>query len=195
MVFGLRYYNDSRNQFRTTEDPYTLLAPLPKPEPIQSALEKACKAALRNHPDRSQITMWMASTQLPNRSEVRGLFRMLLQLKPRCSKQLPVALVGLRCMVRLDMPSKFPAEVALLREWADEVFTCALQAHRGDKKLGRKANRDLVFLQLHRSVLGLVMDSADIDVVMKAEGNFKAIKEERLTCAAMGLCVFLYTMS
>lgn len=103
IVWGLTYYDRLRCEYRHPDDPYSLLAPKDGEAAASPAFMRAAGAALDRHPDRSKIQTWMQAQSKVSNTELRGLYRLALRLRPRCSTQTDTCAAILRFVHRLGL--------------------------------------------------------------------------------------------
>ncbi len=129
-------------------------------------------AAKRTHADRSLIQSYLVSGDAPNQTEVCGVFRFALGLKPHCDKQLPLCLDVLPFVVRHRLRDWLAEEVAVLAEFFDSTL---VQAYLAAKKQGVTPR---VFIELHSSLVALVLNMPDVHKMLAVEDSWDSVAVE-----------------
>lgn len=171
-VMGSLYYNRLKECFKPPATTHAGLTVRDASLPIAPALLRAMCAAQRQHPDRSPLSAYLQTAQLPNQSELVGLFRFFVTLKSKCMKQLACSMDAVRYVARLKLHTHFAVEFEAVRAWVDETLEQALARSRANK------HTDVVFVSLNRPLLNLIMPSADLDKIVKAKGNLSPLMDE-----------------
>lgn len=171
-VMGALYYARLRAEFRSLVGKYSDLSVNDPSISADPRLVKAIYATKRAHPERTAISAYLSSCDLPNQTEIVALCRYFVDLKPLCLKQLSSAVDALRFISRLSVPSHYPAETRIVQPWMDGVLDQALSRSRANK------TSDDVFCDSHKSLLYLVMPHAQLDKVLNCKQNWTSVAED-----------------
>ena len=156
---GANDYFKLKEEYRSPSDPHSALEPEDPELPLGPKLVKAMIAAKRQQRDKTAFQGYMTAVGVPNPTELAGLYRWMITLKPSIFGQLCVALDCLRFIARLCHHEIYPNQFAIIRYWVDDVMCTAHE----------KANAELttndVFLQLHESLALLVLPKEALNKV------------------------------
>ena len=183
LTMGKFYYRDLRNEYQGPTEAHKALEPeMPKLD-VNPKLLKAAAAALDpNRPDRKQIQQYLATCEVPNKTEICLIFRFFLKLKPTVENQLHVCVHACRFMRRLDLPCVFADKFAIIKFWVDEVL-CKLLAQ---SRAGKKDEDDSRFIDSQRSLLSLVLPGSHLETVIGHKGPMLEVKEAVIAVVEAG---------
>ena len=123
---------------------HSALAPKEEGLSIAPALVKAIAAAQKLKNGRSLLQSYMASlSAAPTSTEISGLFRYFLTLRPLRVKQLALSMECLRFASRLGLADMFMNQMTHIKPWIDQVLVAALVKSRSRK------TKDSVFIDLN----------------------------------------------
>jgi hypothetical protein len=188
-TFDADYYKKMRDEYRPPVESHRALAPIDTSLPVSDKLIKALQFARRDHnPDRILICVYLSSTLEINATELCGLYRWFLSLKPGCAKQLTVCLECVKFVRRLGLKQKFAREFGVLRHWVDEVMVAALLRSRIVSKA-----RDDKFIEAHKASLVLVIPEVDLQAVVDADGHYERTQVQLVSvCASSTVGLHLF---
>ena len=163
---------------------------LPKEaEEICPTLFRAVIACKRAHPDRALLQLWLASSSgACNKTSIVGLFKLALEMNPRCQRQLPVCLDVCRYVMRVNIMTVHPAEAQIMEPWMDSVLTASFRA---------SGLRPSEFLRIHQGLLTLVLPAAPLKKVMDAHEAWDKVVDELAALTAssfLGQALFSFAV-
>jgi len=172
-TMGANYYKKLKDLYRPNASPLTQLKVKDTKLAVCDRLMKAMVAAKASSPNRGPMVDYLNSAGgMPNQTEVVGICRCACELKPSITTtQLPVALDICKFMAKHDFKKNFPEEMRIMLPWVDATL---VQAYIHVKKSALRLNS---FIELHSNVLGLVMDMALVDKLLKAQGSWLDVSE------------------
>eukprot|EP00974_Lingulodinium_polyedra_P028635 2758603-Lingulodinium_polyedra.AAC.1 len=130
---------------------------------------KAMVAVKRNRPDRQPfVSFFRRDTEPPNMAECCGIFRFLSTLGTKCfTKQLPVAMEGLRYISRLKLHRSFKEQFKVLSPWADQALINHYMATKS------RTDPEKKFVELNKQVLTMFIDEVAVEKVIEARQQNK----------------------
>ncbi len=157
------------------EDP---LDPIDESLPLAPLLEKGAIGMGQFPPQRDFFHEYLRTAPVgevgrPNQTEVCGIFRLLLELKPGCEKQREVALEGLRFIARHNIKTRFAHEFQAIFKWTDTVLVETYkfsQSHLGLKKSD--------WLAVHADIVHLVVNKSSLTTLTKATESWSKVPEQ-----------------
>ena len=127
VIYGGSYFEELRCMYRSPTHAFAQLAPSEPKEDVDPKLMAAISALDKKLPDKAPMFSYMASAKkVPNTTEVSGIFRFCLGVKPGCKKQLPKALDACTYIARLKVHERHPGPFSVIFHWADSVLCACL---------------------------------------------------------------------
>ena len=171
-----------KKQFRSDSDKFERLKPSRNDEVICPELMKAMIAIKRVHPDRGPMQAYLRSAvNPPNETELCGVARCLLLMKPGCRLQLPACLDILRYFARFDVHTNFPSQWNLIHDHVDVVLQQCWFRNSRDSDMERGA-----WCKLHANIIRLVLPENKLQAVLSCKDNFTAVQEDLNTIVLSG---------
>ena len=120
------------------------------------------------------MVAFLTSAETLNLTELCGVLRFALKLKPGCKNQLADAIVVLRLLVRIDAASFAEPQVKVMVDWADGVLCSQLKAVMNAK------NDIMEWASDNLDLLGLVLDKAKMQKVLSCDKEWTSVPKEPL---------------
>lgn len=162
VTMGMKYYQRLNRQFLPRRDPRRALAAPEQTQPIRKALMDGIIPTQRERPCHKLMTTTVGGLGADlNRSELVGVLRWGLSLRPTVETQLISAKVFLKYLARIHIKDTGPADWAIVKGWVDDTLVTAYLRHKQHKK------KLPAFIQSHRDLLHLLLPEADLTQVQE----------------------------
>ena len=173
VVMGKNYFRQTQCDFSGPENAVNQMRPDNDDEEVPNRLLMAMRDAKLHFADRSGIISWMndvAPLSL-NSTQVAGVLKWALTLKPTSKAELPSCLAVMRWVSRCKLPAEYANQCVLMRSWYDAVL---LEAWVEQKRLNVKPSQ---FLAMHRESVLLVIDEAKLNALSSCDDWIKSKNE------------------
>lgn len=165
--------------FQTKCQPHEALAPKQVDLLVSPALVKAMLAAQKTKADRSLFQAYMAGcSSAPNATEISGIFRFFLTLRPGCARQLSLSMECLRFIERLSLHHTYAEQFSHIMGWVDTML-CAVLAKSRSQKISDKQ-----FIDLNMDFLVLILPIVPLKRVLACKGPLLQVHDSLLKTVA-----------
>jgi hypothetical protein len=183
---GRIFYDASRKVFQSDQTPEAQLKTKNDGEKIDPRLF-AAMVKYTNSKKKEALGPYIRVADNVNQKELVGLLAWALDLKPLASIEqfnLCMDVLFFVCRVRAD--TLFPDEMEIMKEWFDNVLCAAYKKTKGAQ--GKPSE----FLTRYKTVCRLVLNIADVDVVLAATDSWDGIGHQlaRLGATRLGMMLF-----
>ena len=162
IVMGQKYCTSIKDMCRPASSPESRLkAPVPA-EPVNGPLLKAAIASKQARPAHGLMQAYLGSAPSPNKTELVGILKWALALRPTAEKQLAPCLDMCRFAVRIQMWRNWSEEFDIMQSWFDSVLVAAYTRAKSQRVTPE------VFVTLHGKLCSLVLDEKDLNAVAAA---------------------------
>ena len=188
---GKQYFNDMRAKFGQREQVETGLTIADDTLDINPALIEAITQARSAVPQREKMIEFCQTEPLGNQSEIVGLLRFGLDLKPWVGGQQQVLSVEImKYIVRTGMLASFADEVAAYRPHTDKTLSQVCIAMKGTVE-------PEAFWKLYRHYASLVLSVDAVDRLLAAKGSWEghgADLDAATSSPGLGMKMFGFAM-
>ena len=139
--WGNNWWNARRDEYRSAADLDTLLSPDEPVQPISPELMVALSCAGKKPPQRSGLVSYAETARGLNDTEISGIFRCAVTLRPRQKKQLFDALALARSFHEMDVKTAHAETIKLIVPWLDQVFVASLLHNRSKKRCDKNGSQ------------------------------------------------------
>ena len=162
IVMGAKYYRALKDAYRPASSPESRLKTPVPPETVSAPPIKAAIASKKGRPDHSLMQAYIGSAPMPNKTELVGILKWALGLRPTAEKELGPCLDMCRFAVRIKMQKSWPEEFDIMQSWFDTVLVEAYTRAKAQKVTPE------TFASLHSKLCNLVLDGSDLTAVAAA---------------------------
>jgi hypothetical protein len=173
VVMGKKYYDQRRLDYASGSSSKSLLEVKNEKEVPCDKLLQAVKLARQACPQRGQLYDWLASRPLCSQSEMVGLSRFFLELKPWASDaNLKMSVAMLKYWVRVGVENCYSQELEVARPQVDKTLVSALSTMKS-------ANVPMkVFWSTYKDVAKYVVNTKDVDKLLAIKDDWSPVGSE-----------------
>jgi hypothetical protein len=167
VVMGKKYYDQRRAEFSNGTGARAQLLVKNEAEVPNDKLVQAVRLARQAAPQRGQLYDYLANSNLCSQSEMVGLARFFLELKPWSSDaNLKLALAILKYWIRVSAENTYNDELDVVRPHVDKTLMAALSSMKS-------ANVPMkVFWVTYSDMAKYIVNTTDVDTLLDVRGDW-----------------------
>ena len=167
-ALGKRYYDSLRSMYSISSYGGDALDPRQDGETIDAALIEAVRLSRSHGGSRQPLTQWLQTfANAPNQSEICGLFRHALELRPHLGGTHMSVLKDIMTYIRKhNLVAAYPAEFGALKSHLDHVLTTAYT------QMKSKGFSPVQYWSSHKKWADLVCPVATVERLLAVQGSW-----------------------